>query len=792
MNKGHRIRASDKHLVYHFSIGTLLFVFVVVLLLLNMKQLMRTDWEHISLLENGLTLYPYNFITILIATGVCALVAFWYYRFCYDSFKKLLHRQKLARMILENKWYEADTVQDSGFFTDLQSRSREKIVWFPKIYYQMEKGLLHIRCEITLGKYQDQLLRLEDKLESGLYCELTDKTLHDGYIEYTMLYDMIANRITIDEVKVENGCLRLMKNLVWEYDALPHALIAGGTGGGKTYFLLTLIEALLHTNAILYILDPKNADLADLGTVMGNVYHTKEEMIDCVNAFYEGMVQRSEEMKQHPNYKTGENYAYLGLPPCFLIFDEYVAFFEMLGTKESVGLLSQLKKIVMLGRQAGYFLIVACQRPDAKYFSDGIRDNFNFRVGLGRISELGYGMLFGSDVKKQFFQKRIKGRGYCDVGTSVISEFYTPLVPKGHDFLQTIGSLAYARQDGTATCEAKGDGTDYPFFMVAFLQIVCFAGIYMKLGDIMSMFSLNANDSQSMGRRIFRRPYLFMRHRARRMEHRIARAVSAGGISGGVAGTVAGSAVAGKRAERKNTASKENRGNTSFSMGQRTGSKVGAVLDTKNKVKDKANAVKENIKDMPTQTAYAAYSAKEKAKSSVSDFKRGIVQEQQSRQTGRSDKLEQHRKSIADKRMELQKAQEARQERKNTDGSATKGATRPHERPATASTIPKPSVEKTQEIKRPATAPASKASEPVKTNAVKERPLSSGVSDGKTTQSAQPAHRQNVEKVVSQETRQNDTKDRRTKVQQTQTVQKNQQTTKKTRNLVTKKGQKKK
>ena len=351
-NKGHRIRASDKHLVYHFSIGTLLFVFMAVLLLLNIKQLMRTDWEHFSLLENGLTLSPYNFITVLIATGVCALVAFLYYRFCYDSFKKLLHRQKLARMILENKWYEADTVQDSGFFTDLQSRSREKIVWFPKIYYQMEKGLLHIRCEITLGKYQDQLLRLEDKLESGLYCELTDKTLHDGYIEYTLLYDMIANRITIDEVWAENGCLRLMKNLVWEYDALPHALIAGGTGGGKTYFLLTLIEALLHTNAVLYILDPKNADLADLGTVMGNVYHTKEEMIDCVNAFYEGMVQRSEEMKRHPNYKTGENYAYLGLPPCFLIFDEYVAFFEMLGTKESVSLLSQLKKIVMLGRQA--------------------------------------------------------------------------------------------------------------------------------------------------------------------------------------------------------------------------------------------------------------------------------------------------------------------------------------------------------------------------------------------------------------------------------------------------------
>ena len=334
--------------------------------------------------------------------------------------------------------------------------------------------------------------------------------------------------------------------------------------------------------------------------------------------------------------------------------------------------------------------------------------------------------------------------------------------------------------------------TDYPFFMVAFLQIVCFAGIYMKLGDLMSMFSLNANDSQSMGRRIFRRPYLFMRHRARRMEHRIARAVSAGGISGGVAGAVAGSAVAGKRAERKNTASKENRGNTTSSMGQRAGSKVGAVLDTKNKVKDKANAVKENIKDMPTQTAYAVYSAKEKAKSSVSDFKRGMVQEQQSRQTGRLEKQEQRRQNIADKRMELQKAQEARQAQRKADGSATTGATRPHERPATASTIPKPSTEKTQEIKRPATATTSKASEPVKTSVIKERPLSSGASDRKATQLTQQVHRQNVEKVVLQETRQNYPKDRRKKVQQTHSVQKNQQTTEKSRNLVTKKGQKKK
>ena len=330
--------------------------------------------------------------------------------------------------------------------------------------------------------------------------------------------------------------------------------------------------------------------------------------------------------------------------------------------------------------------------------------------------------------------------------------------------------------------------TDYPFFMVAFLQIVCFAGIYMKMGDLMSMFSLNANDSQSMGRRIFRRPYLYLAHRARRMERRLAGAVTAGGV----AGAVAGSSVAGKRAERKNTASKENRGNTTSSIGQRAGSKAGAVLDTKNKLKDKAGALKENLKDMPTQTAYAVYSAKEKAKSSVSDFKRGMVQEQQSRQSGRMEKQEQHRQNIADKRMELQKAQEARQAQRKADGSATTGATRPHERPATASTIPKPSAEKTQEVKHPATATTSKASEPVKTNVAKERPLSSSASDRKINQPAQPVHRQNVEKVVSQETRQNYKAERTTKTQTFEQSKHTTQHTEKNRNLITKKGQKKK
>ena len=249
--------------------------------------------------------------------------------------------------------------------------------------------------------------------------------------------------------------------------------------------------------------------------------------------------------------------------------------------------------------------------------------------------------------------------------------------------------------------------TDYPFFMVAFLQIICFAGIYMKLGELMSMFSLNANDSQQIGRRIFRRPMVFMRHRARRMEHRIARAVGAGSVAGAVAG--ASIARAGKPATNQSSKKREN---TSASMGSRVGSAVGAVMDTKNKVRDSASSLKENVKDLPTQAGYAVHSAKQKAKDNVSDFKHGVVEERENRQEQRTQKRNLHRENISQKKQELQKAQEARQN-VHANGSATAGATRSHERPV-PTPVPKPAQTDTvtkPDIKRPATSPVIKNAE---------------------------------------------------------------------------------
>lgn len=279
--KGKRIKANDKRLVYNTVIGSLVMLFLLVMIRFHLEALLSVNWNIITLNDVTDQLYrPYFWGSVIIALFVCLLFGFLYYRYRIDSVKQLEHRQKLALMILQNGWYESEQIQDDGFFKDLpSSKTKEKITHFPKMYYYMKNGLIHINIEITMGKYQNQLLQLEKKLEIGLFCELVDKEFKESYIEYILLYDTINSRITIDEAIAANGRLKLMDNVYWEYDSLPHMLIAGGTGGGKSYFILTIIEALLQTNAKLYILDPKNSDLADLETVMPNVYYRKDDML---------------------------------------------------------------------------------------------------------------------------------------------------------------------------------------------------------------------------------------------------------------------------------------------------------------------------------------------------------------------------------------------------------------------------------------------------------------------------------------------------------------------------------
>ena len=425
--RGTRIRARNRSLVLRFALMTLTPLFLSVAVLLHLRMLMAQDWSRFSL--------PYFLISSALALMVCASAAFLYRRYRYDSHKQREHRQKLARLILDNGWCERERVG-----------KRERIRRFARMWYRKRAHLVTVAVALDMGKHQEQLLQLETRLETGLYCELIDKAFEDGYLTYTLLYDSIHGRISIDKVTVRDGSMKLMETVAWAFDEMPHMLVAGGTGGGKTYFLLTIIYALLRqTNAVLTICDPKISALIDLNTILPDVYSDPTDITESLVRFHADMLQRYEDMKVHPNYETGKNYAHMGLEPHFFILDEFVAYLGRIG-REKEKVLETLRGIAMMGRQAGYFLILACQRPDGRFLETDIRDQFNFRVALGQLSEHGYNMMFG-DVKKIFLQKPIKGRGYYSNGREVIPEFYAPYVPPDFSFLDEIRAVAMERGD---------------------------------------------------------------------------------------------------------------------------------------------------------------------------------------------------------------------------------------------------------------------------------------------------------------------------------------------------------
>ncbi|MEK5133064.1 FtsK/SpoIIIE domain-containing protein [Bacillus sp. FSL W8-0645] len=386
-----------------------------------------------------------------------ALIFVWYFIF-HHNYKKIYHRQKIARMIFSNKFYETKNVKSK-----VTDRMVQKISYFPRFYYRVKDNhYIIIKIAMDMSRFQSRFMELGKEFENGFFCDLVSTDMEDGFFTYKLLYDAGKNRISIDEAVVNKGSMKLMEHIDWAFDKLPHMLISGGTGGGKTYFILTLVKSLVASGADVRILDPKNADLADLeGIFDRKVFSRKNGIMMTLQNSVEDMMQRMDDMKNHPNYRTGENYAYLGYKPVFIIFDEYVAFMDMLDFKERDKAIQNVKQIVMLGRQAGFFLVAGAQRPDAKYFADGIRDQFNFRVSLGKMSETGYGMLFG-DADKKFVEKDIKGRGYAYAGSGNIMEFYSPLIPSGYDFLEEIrlAKGAQGAQAATAASDSESARSD--------------------------------------------------------------------------------------------------------------------------------------------------------------------------------------------------------------------------------------------------------------------------------------------------------------------------------------------
>lgn len=350
----------------------------------------------------GLEYYFYtqqsNYLVMSFAGGgilVVGCICVWlllYYPF-YDIYKRVIHRKRLAETIVSRKLYVEKSVTTNG-------KSRKKIVYFPKIYYQFRKGFIYVRFPLDLGPFQSKFLEFGSTLEEAFYCDLQEDQQEEGYICFKLLYDVSKNRLNIKDLAVENFQLPLMKTSVWDINKTPHALIAGGTGGGKTYFMLSIIYAVMGFSTM-DVCDPKKADLLDLGVLPYFKDHVffGAGIITCLERNVQQMNERYDNMKKLPNYKTGKNYSYFGLKPHFIIVDEWPAYYSALDTKERKKAMQLLNQIILIGRQSGYFLILGMQRPDAKYIDGALRDSFGLRVTLGKMSKSGYKMMFDNTIK---------------------------------------------------------------------------------------------------------------------------------------------------------------------------------------------------------------------------------------------------------------------------------------------------------------------------------------------------------------------------------------------------------
>ena len=368
------------------------------------------------------------------------LVAYLLNRMCYEKillFQKLNSLRILSRFLIENNLYLIKNIRR-------ENKMIEKIV-LPQVYLKQSRYKIEVRFILEGNKFQDRFLNLGSTLEVMFNGDFRNKTFDKRFITYDIAINRINSRITINEVVVKGSKLQLMTDVTWDYIEEPHLLIGGGTGGGKTVVLMTIIYALAKIGFV-DICDPKNSDLAGLKKIPvfhGRVYTSKEDIIQCFKENVAFMEKRYELMSTSPKFQAGKNFTHYDMTPKFILVDEWAALMAKIDRDYSLQseLMEYLSQLVLEGRQAGVFIIFAMQRPDGEFIKTALRDNFMKRLSVGHLESTGYDMMFGDANKTKEFKKldeingvKVKGRGYIANNGDLAGEFFSPYVPLDQGF----------------------------------------------------------------------------------------------------------------------------------------------------------------------------------------------------------------------------------------------------------------------------------------------------------------------------------------------------------------------
>ena len=387
-------------------------------------------------------------LSVLLSLGVNYL--------CYEKilfFQKLNSLRILSRYLLENNIYLVKKIKRD-------KRIIEKIA-LPQVYLKQSRYNIEVSFILEGNKFQDRFLNLGSTLEVMFNGDFRNKTFDKRFIKYEIAINRIDSRISIKEVEVKGSKLQLMKDVTWDFIEEPHLLIGGGTGGGKTVVLMTIIYALTKIGFI-DICDPKNSDLAGLKKIPvfhQRVYTSKDDIIECFKQNVEFMEKRYKLMSSSPKFQAGKNFKHYDMKPKFILVDEWAALMAKIDRdySQQAELMEYLSQLVLEGRQAGVFVIFAMQRPDGEFIKTALRDNFMKRLSVGHLESTGYDMMFGDANKTKEFKKldkingiRIKGRGYIANNGDLAGEFFSPYVPldQGFSFYQAYSQISVMEFEG--------------------------------------------------------------------------------------------------------------------------------------------------------------------------------------------------------------------------------------------------------------------------------------------------------------------------------------------------------
>ena len=426
----YRVDKNDEKIYQRTIVEFITIIFLLVLTMVIYNQYVDID----NLKEDWLKI-------LLWTLGISIPLIFVVYILMNNKLEKVRNIQKLAELIFTSGYYikpqnlSKYKKNENSIFSGGLVKSREdmKTLYFPKFYIKQEDNEIRIYIRLDGSKFQKDFLELDEKLEYTFNMQLENREVVGEYIIYTLSEFSLENRIEFSDKDMSDNSLKLMDNVVWHFRKTPHALIVGGTGSGKSYFMFYLIKEIMRKGYGLRIVDPKISDLTKLKHVSVNnlVVYEKEDVINLLDDVTFEMDNRYKRMLETSD-NFGEDYVAYGMQPFFLVFDELLAFIATCDNKEKKEVMSKLTNIIVKGRQAGVFVILATQRPDADVIDGKIRDQLALRVALGKMSGEGYKMIFGKS-SVAFRSIDIKGSGYFMI-EGVIDRptfFVSPFVEKG-------------------------------------------------------------------------------------------------------------------------------------------------------------------------------------------------------------------------------------------------------------------------------------------------------------------------------------------------------------------------